>query len=187
MLGKVEPGQIAFLLGCLLPALGIAYFDIRHRLVPDRLTLPVLLAGLVGAVYSGRLPDAFLGAVLGFGLLILPCLFNLAGGGDLKCAAALGAWLGPYGLVRALFAALLFGAVWGIALKFRRGTLVPWAKALFTGLYLRVFCGVRGAVPVSEVPEHPDRSAPPDTVPFAACMAVAVWVHWIAEVLAKGR
>ncbi|SHE97583.1 leader peptidase (prepilin peptidase) / N-methyltransferase [Desulfofundulus australicus DSM 11792] len=170
--------QLAFLLGCLFPSLGIFYADVRYRLVPDKLILSILLAGLVGSVYTDRLSDALLGTALGFGIFILPCLFNLAGGGDLKCAAALGAWLGPYGLARSLFAAVLLGAAWGVILKLRRGVLAAWAKTLLIGLYLRVICGVKGAVPVPKLPEHPDAPTPPDTVPFGACMVVAVWVLW---------
>jgi prepilin signal peptidase PulO-like enzyme (type II secretory pathway) len=151
--------------------------------VPDRLSLPVLLAGLASAPLLGRLPEAFLGAALGFGLLLVPCLLDLAGGGDLKCAAALGAWCGPEGLARVLFVAVLCGALWAAAARLRRGELRGWLAVLFQGLLLRVFCGVRGAVPLPKLEEE---GSVRNAVPFGACMCLAVWLAWAWGFLAGG-
>ena len=81
----------------LLTSLAGAVTDLHARRVPNRLTFPVLLGGLLWATYEGGaagLADAAGACVL----LALPfvLLFVLANGGagDAKLMGALGAWLG---------------------------------------------------------------------------------------------
>lgn len=174
----LTPGFLAFLIGCALPSLVIAYTDARWRLVPDLVTLPVLLAGLASAPLQGRLLEAFLGAALGFGLFLLPAVKGWAGGGDLKCAAALGAWLGPAGLARLLAASFCLGALWAAAAKLKKRELGAWLSFLLKGLWLRAFCGVRGAVYIGDVESNPG-----DGVPFGTCMAAALWALWLETMI----
>ena len=99
------------------------------------------------------------------------------GGGDLKYYTALGAWCGPLRLVQVYVLASVLGAVWTVAAKALKGELSDWLVVFFRGLWLRVFCGVRGAVPLGKIDEL-DKS---DGVPFAACLAAAsvvLWVRW---------
>jgi len=100
--------------------LALAEIDRRHLLLPDALTLPLLLAGLgVAAWYPGmRLIDHLLGAALGFaGLWLLAAAYQRLRGreglgqGDAKLFAAAGAWLGWQGLA----SVLLIGAASGLA------------------------------------------------------------------------
>lgn len=96
------------LLGWLL--LALLALDTEHYWLPDRLTLPLLTFGI--AFGAGPLTDRLLGAALAGGLLLaLACGYRLWKGrhglglGDVKLAAALGAWLGP----------LLVGPLLGLA------------------------------------------------------------------------
>lgn len=87
--------------------LALAAWDLRCGLLPDRLTLPLLLAGLAAtALFApARLEAHLLGAAAGFlSLAALRALYRLLRGreglglGDAKLLAAGGAWLGWEGL-----------------------------------------------------------------------------------------
>ncbi|HEY3983144.1 prepilin peptidase [Cedecea sp.] len=93
------------------------FIDLQTMLLPDRLTLPLLVAALLLAA-SGygavTLPSALLAAGLGFGVpWVLSLLFHLLRGhegmgrGDMKLLAALGAWLGPQALLDVVAASTL--------------------------------------------------------------------------------
>ncbi len=76
--------------------------DLKHQLLPDLITLPLLWVGLIfNITYGINLKDAVIGAV--FGYLILWSIYWIfkfvrgiegMGYGDFKLTAALGAWLG---------------------------------------------------------------------------------------------
>jgi len=98
--------------------LTIAALDLRHRWLPDRLTLPLLVAGL-GAGALGLMPplgDRVIGAAAGFGSLwLLAWGFRRLrgrdglGGGDPKLLGAIGAWLGWAALPDVVLVAALGG------------------------------------------------------------------------------
>jgi prepilin signal peptidase PulO-like enzyme (type II secretory pathway) len=104
-------GHHAFALSLLflIPA---SCVDARERLLPEPLILPALGAPLVYASFSGHAVDAAFGAGLGISFLMI--LFYVRPGsvglGDVKLLGAIGAGLGPEGLV----ASSVFGAVSGI-------------------------------------------------------------------------
>jgi leader peptidase (prepilin peptidase)/N-methyltransferase len=90
-----------FVLACCLIAL--SGIDLRERLLPDEITLPLLWLGLFVNMNGtfAPLPDAVLGAIAGYlSLWGVYWLFKLITGkegmgyGDFKLLAALGAWLG---------------------------------------------------------------------------------------------
>ena len=98
--------------------------DLEHRLLPDRLTLPLLAGGLAWALLAG--PGAryalwgvlFCGGLLlvvGFGYRILTRRSGM-GGGDPKLAAGLGAWLGPQAGLEAVVWGAIVGAIVGLVL-----------------------------------------------------------------------
>ena len=110
----------------LLALLALTAIDLDTGLLPDRITLPLLWLGLIAAAAGhGPAPaSAILGAVIGY--LTLDALNRVArlltgqdgmGGGDMKMAAMMGAWLGPEALAVALFIACASGAAYGVALR----------------------------------------------------------------------
>ena len=72
--------------------------DFRTRRIPNWLTVPAAIAGLV---FSSVTPNgiglvaSLAGFAVGMSLLLLPWLLGGGGMGDVKMLAALGAWLGP--------------------------------------------------------------------------------------------
>lgn len=102
---------------CLLGFLGaVAVTDLRTRRIPNRLTiaaaalaivLSVARAGWHGAVMSGA------GVLTGLGVFLPLCLAGKLGAGDLKAMGAVGAFLGPAGVLLAAVYTLLAGGIAG--------------------------------------------------------------------------
>ena len=134
--------------------LTLAWIDVRRGLLPDALTLPLVLAGLAAAVAldPDQLTDRTLGAALGYlSLVAIAVLYRWwrgrdgLGHGDAKLLAASGAWLGATALPQVILWAAL--------------------AALVAALCLRL-AGVRlGA-----------RSA----LPFGPFLALSTWVLWLS-------
>jgi Flp pilus assembly protein protease CpaA len=105
-----------------------AAVDARTQLLPDCLTLPLLWFGLVKAWYLGGLELAVTGAVAGFmALWLLQQGYYLLrkeegmGGGDVKLAGALGAWLGFLSVPPLLLTASLMGIAYALYRRIRSG------------------------------------------------------------------
>ncbi|MNO13028.1 Type 4 prepilin-like proteins leader peptide-processing enzyme [compost metagenome] len=100
-----------------LPFLAAALItDIRFMRIPNWITLPLLIAGLiVQGVLNGRhgfLVSLF-GAGTGFLLLLIMHLLGAVGAGDVKLFAGIGAWTGILFTLQVAVYSVLFGAVIG--------------------------------------------------------------------------
>jgi leader peptidase (prepilin peptidase)/N-methyltransferase len=131
----------------------LARIDVQTRLLPDMLTLPLLWAGLLFHWSGGwiELDDAVAGAAAGYGMLwLIWAAFRGCSGrdgigfGDLKLAAANGAWLGVEALPWALLAASLaasVAALFGRASGRLKGfEAVAFGPYLAMGAILVLFC-----------------------------------------------
>lgn len=98
----------------LLCALAV-YFDMVRRKIPNFLTFPGMLLGLLCHALSGGwggLWFALLGLLAGTGLLLIPFILGGMGAGDVKFLAAVGALQGAgFVLAAVLLAALIGGGV----------------------------------------------------------------------------
>ena len=142
----------AILLTCFLIAL--AGIDLRTRLLPDQLTLPLLWLGLVASVenlYMGP-KAALLGAMAGYlSLWSVYWVFKQLTGkegmghGDFKLLAALGAWVGLQGILPTVLLSSLVGAIIGsiwLAAKGRdRATPIPFGPYLAIAGWVAFFWG----------------------------------------------
>lgn len=98
--------------------------DLRHRLLPDVITLPGIGAGMVFALFlDPGWMDAAIGAIAGGGslLAISEAYYRLRGVeglglGDVKMVAAVGAFLGWQTMLVALILAFVLGAAVGAGL-----------------------------------------------------------------------
>lgn len=103
----------------------VGAIDWRHRVLPDLITLPLVWLGLIVNIdhHFSTLPDAVVGAVVGYGvlwLLFLPLRIlretDGMGLGDLKLYAATGAWLGWTAMPQVFLVSLLLGTA-GMLIK----------------------------------------------------------------------
>lgn len=145
------------LLPFLSAMLALFFTDWDHKLLPDRITLPLLVLGLASAPWNARLDlarlavgpgtagprlaTALAGAAAGFGALFLvgwlwQVLFRreALGGGDLKLMAAVGAYLGLPGVVVTIFGGSLVGTL--VALPFLLGGRWTMTRELPFGCFL---------------------------------------------------
>lgn len=150
-----QPDLLAVALTALLgwQLILIAVVDAEHFWLPDALTLPLLVTGLIAAAVlpKGDLIGSLIGAAAGFlGLWLLAVAYRLLrkreglGGGDPILLAAGGAWVGWVGLP----SILLWASAAGLSLV---------AARLLT----------RRAV------------SGQDRLPFGPFLAVGVWLTWL--------
>jgi leader peptidase (prepilin peptidase) / N-methyltransferase len=157
----LEPVAAAVSCGFGLAMAAIAISDTRCFIVPDRLSLPAIPAGLLanGWLAAGAPAYAVMLSHLAAALTGALCLFAVReayaalrgreglGLGDVKLAAVAGAWTGFAGLPLALLLACL-GAIAAILFASTRG------KASLTAT---------------------------TAVPFGATLAPAIWLVWLAH------
>ncbi len=111
--------------GFAITLLTLSLIDLKHFVLPDALTLPLLWAGLLANIwgYFAPLQDAVIGAVLGYmSLWVIYWSFKLLRGkeglgyGDFKLNAAIGAWLGWQALPAVVLIAAISGLCAGLLL-----------------------------------------------------------------------
>lgn len=119
--------------------------DLDRFQIPNYLTVPLIIAGLVLAVLDiGAVPTVNLvGAVVGY------AIFALIGGyyfhrhgieglglGDAKLAAAAGAWLGWQHLPMFVLIAAVSGLIWAVTVKAKKIAFGPWLSLSFAILWI---------------------------------------------------
>jgi leader peptidase (prepilin peptidase)/N-methyltransferase len=133
----------------LLAAALIALFavDLEHQLLPDRLTLPGIAAGLAFSIWlPPGLRDAVVGVVLGGGFLwLLGEAWSLLRGieamgfGDVKMLAMIGAFLGWKLVVVTFVLSSIIGGLFAAALLISRRTTLTSALPFGTFLAIAAF------------------------------------------------
>jgi leader peptidase (prepilin peptidase) / N-methyltransferase len=150
VLAKDDAIDIALGLLLVTALVPIVLIDFEHRLIPNRITLPAAIAGLVAIVALDLdfLPEALIaGAAAGGFFFLAAALYPRGMGmGDVKLAGLLGLYLGR-AVGPALFAALILGVLVGALIIARKGaaagrkTAVPFGPFLAIGGLLGFFFG----------------------------------------------
>jgi leader peptidase (prepilin peptidase)/N-methyltransferase len=134
----------------------ITFIDLDFQIIPDAITLPGIVVGLVGASFI--LPDPFVVSTVGFknsiaGLLLGGGLFFLIavlsrggmGGGDIKMMAMVGSFMGWKAVLMTTFLGSLAGSIVGIFLMLFKGkgrkTKIPFGPFLALGVVITLFFG----------------------------------------------
>jgi len=159
-------------------AITAGYLDGRFRRIPNWLTVPSTVIGVVVgfwiAGWAGAVNSLY-GAGLGLLLLLPFVLLRALGAGDWKLVGALGALLGPQHLVVVLMATIIVAGVMALALVMWKGRLRQTLRNI-----LRIF----GALFSFHVPAPELSLDNPESlkVPFGVAVAIAVILYAVAHV-----
>lgn len=153
-----------------------AVWDFRTHRIPNKLTVPVFVLGLVyrGAFHGwAGLADAGLAFLLGFGLLFVLWLIGGGGGGDVKLMGALSVWLGWRLTLYVLIVSTLFVIAGTFAVMlwsvFSKGMKRTGKKFLATGKEVKK---KRGKA-VAETQEQKQKRR---IMAFAVPVALSTWL-----------
>jgi leader peptidase (prepilin peptidase)/N-methyltransferase len=129
--------------------IAITAIDLQHQIIPDAITLPGIVAGVLIGVGTGTWLDSLLGALVGGGVFFAIIVIQPGGmgGGDMKLGAMLGAFLGWKVLLFSLFVAVTCGGGLAIALLATglrgRKDPIPFGPFLALGGATGLFWGER--------------------------------------------
>ena len=144
-----DPREFVVAVVFLAALVAITVIDLRHQIIPDAITLPGIVAGLVASVVTDRISwvTSVVGILLGGGLFVAVILLSRGGmgGGDLKLGAMLGAFLGWQALLVGLFVAIVLGGLTAVALlasgRLARKDAIPFGPFLAIGGAVALFWG----------------------------------------------
>lgn len=136
--------------------LAITMIDLERQIIPDVISLPGILAGFLANLATGRVSwlDSLLGIAVGGGVFLAIAVVgswfagqDAMGGGDIKLAAMLGAFLGWKVLLFSLFISAVGGGILAATLVSsglrRRKDPLPFGPFLAAGGAVGLFWGER--------------------------------------------
>jgi len=128
--------------------------DYKHFLIPDVITLPMILVAPVVAYFHPNLGiyDSLFGILIGGGVLwLVNFVYKLIKGhdgmgfGDVKLLAAIGGWLGVQAIIPTLITSSVVGSIIGITFIFvKKGNFrreIPFGPFLSLGAVTHFFVG----------------------------------------------
>lgn len=134
----------------------IAFIDLNEQIVPDVISLPGIGVGLILSFLVPYISfiDSVLGVLVGGGIILIIGLTgsvifkrDAMGGGDVKLAAMIGAFIGWRYTVISLFLGFFLGALAGIFLVFSkiksREDMVPFGPFIVLGSLITLLYGER--------------------------------------------
>ena len=139
----------------ILVLLAVFFIDLKHRIIPDVLTLPGIILGFLLSflVKSPTFLQSFLGITVSGGLFYLTAILGdrlfkkeSMGGGDINLAMMLGAFLGWQKIILVLILASVLGSlIGGVAMLFpgdvRKTKAIPFGPFLALGTLITLLWG----------------------------------------------
>ena len=155
LIGFIQFGMtVKFAIFCAIgPALlTVAIIDIKHKIIPDTITLPGIIFGLVAGGYLVGIKESLLGLISGGGIFLFSSEVYYRvrgrvgmGGGDIKFIAAVGALLGLKQVFLVIFLSAFIGSVVGliglIGKKLDAMSQIPFGPFLAVGTLIVYFSG----------------------------------------------
>jgi len=103
-----------------------AWIDGKELRVPNWITFPMILSGLIySTVVGGSLSAGLIGMVMGLACLLPLYAVGGMGAGDVKLMAGIGAWLGWQITLESFMVSVVVGAIMSVLMVLFRGT---WKK-----------------------------------------------------------
>lgn len=146
-----------------------AITDLRSRRIPNRITYPAMLAGLVleTLAYGWHgLLRSFEGGLLFGGIFLLFHLVRAMGAGDVKLATALGCIVGPSASLQVMFFTAIAGGALAIIVMIATGRVLQTLRNTLSVVGFHVVHGLR-AHPVVNL-DNPGAARMPYGLAFAA-------------------
>ena len=151
---SVEFGVFAFLTSALIV---IFFIDLEHQIIPDLVTLPGIVLGLAVAFIPGGISiiQSLIGLVVGGGSLYLIAVLGdwlfkkeSMGGGDIKMAAMVGAFLGWQKVLLVFLASAVIGLVVSLLImifsaRLRKTRMVPFGPFIALAAVMAIIWGDR--------------------------------------------
>ncbi|MHC2994420.1 MAG: prepilin peptidase [Candidatus Atribacteria bacterium] len=132
----------------------IAFIDLNEQIVPDIISLPGIGAGLILSFFVPYISfiNSVLGVLVGGGIILIIGLVGSVifkkeaiGGGDVKLAAMIGAFLGWRYIIISLFLGFFLGALAGILLVLSkiksREDMIPFGPFIALGSIITILWG----------------------------------------------
>ena len=132
----------------------IAFIDLNEQIIPDVISLPGIALGLILSFFVPYISfmNSILGAVAGGGIILIIALAGSVifkkeamGGGDVKLASMVGAFLGWRYTVISLFFGFFLGALAGVFLILskikNKEDLIPFGPFIILGTFISILYG----------------------------------------------
>jgi leader peptidase (prepilin peptidase)/N-methyltransferase len=133
----------------------VSFIDLPHRIIPDVISLPGILIGLIVSLLLPQLSfkDSLIGVLLGGGsLYLVASIYHVVtkregmGGGDIKLLAMIGAFIGWKGVLFTILCSSFIGSLVGVTLMLISSQAdskyaVPFGPFLSLGAILYVLVG----------------------------------------------
>lgn len=126
------------------------FIDLKHQIIPDRLIVILLIAGVGFALYQNGFRELLgngIGLVLGGGIFLLIAVLTggAMGGGDIKLMAALGLWFGWKTILLLSLLAFVIGALVSVVLMAlgikSRKDYIPFGPFIAIAALICIFYG----------------------------------------------
>ena len=138
-----------------LSLISVFFIDLKHRIIPDVVTLPGIALGLFFSFFvkSPSVVNSLIGIFVGGVLFYLSAVLGellfkkeSMGGGDIKLAMMLGAFLGWQKILLVFLASALLGTIIGgtallFSKKVKETRMIPFGPFLALGAILAMFLG----------------------------------------------
>lgn len=159
--------------------------DIRSRRIPNRLVGVLAVAGIIFSAVASEswlaMGGAVLGIALGFAIWVVFYAVGVLGAGDVKLAAAAGAWLGVGGIWRASLVAAVAGGILAVFMLARERRM----RDAFSRIGMSVSTGSLAMLRATADDQPVTGSPRGRPMPYGVALAVGALVAgWFPGVLA---
>ena len=153
-------------------------FDLRVRRIPNWLTVPGVMAGLLlnGLEGFAQFLHSFLGLMVGVGVLIVPFALGWLGAGDVKLFGMVGAVLGVQWIPRVLFYSGVMSGMLAVFVVIMRGVNLKAFPRMW--MDLKVFVMSLGQVLPEGVSQ---RTSHKKSIPWAVAIGLGVVVAFYLD------